>query len=99
MNLYDISIQVTAPVGPADSLVWFIQFRPVGRVVAYSASHALRLAQELGWRAPVASSLNTSLNLPLLDKAPLKLIHTAPHTQAAKPPSKTSTFRRTGRLQ
>jgi hypothetical protein len=97
MNLYDISIQVAAPVGPADSLVWFVQFRPVGRLRAYSAEHALRLAREHGWRAPTASPADLDLNLPALDFAPLKLPRTAPHKSSA-PAGKTTNFRQKGRL-
>ena len=98
MNLYDISLQIAAPVGPADSLVWFIQFRPVGRISAGSAPHALRLAQDLGWRAPVAAAADPHLALPTLTAAPLKLPRQAPHKLAERE-AKTSTFRRTGRLQ
>jgi hypothetical protein len=98
MNLYDISLQITAPVGPADSLVWFIQFRPVGRIRAGSAPHALRIAQGLGWRAPVAAAAQPGLDLPPLASAPLKLPRTAPH-QPAERGGKTSTFRRTGLLK
>lgn len=99
MNLYDISLQITAPVGPADSLVWFVQFRPVGRVRAGSAEHALRIAREKGWRAPAASAADLRLDLPQLAAAPLKLPRTAPHVLAVKPAGKTTTFRQKGRLQ
>lgn len=70
MNLYDISEQVAVPVSPRDSLLWFIQFRPVGRVPAYSASQALRIARGLRWRAPVVSAADTRNTVPPLTTAP-----------------------------
>lgn len=97
MNRYDISLQVTMPVGPADSLLWFIQFQPVGRLSAYSTPHALRIARELGWRAPVAAPADPRIELPQLTTAPVKLPRKAHHRTTA-PSGKTANFRQKGRL-
>ena len=97
MNRYDISLQVTMPVGPADSLLWFIQFQPVGRLKAYSTPHALRIARELGWRAPVAAPADPRIDLPTLAAPPTKQPRKAPHRTTA-PSGKTANFRQKGRL-
>lgn len=97
MNRYDISLQVTMPVGPANSLLWFIQFQPVGRVTAYSTPHALRIAKELGWRAPAASPADPTLSLSPLAAPPTKQPRKAPHRTTA-PTGKTANFRQKGRL-
>jgi hypothetical protein len=97
MNRYDISLQTAMPVGQADSLLWFIQFQPIGRVDAYSAEQALRIARALGWGAVAVSPEGASVDVPQLRMAPLRVPRNAPHSHAA-PGGKTTTFRQKGRL-
>jgi hypothetical protein len=70
MNSYDILDQSVIPLGRGDSVEWLIQFRPIGRVSAGSASHAIRLARKFGWRAPVAQAADLRFDIPVLSSAP-----------------------------
>lgn len=51
MKPYLVFSQLAIPFGPPRSNNFFIQFRAVGEVQAHTATHALRLAKALGWRA------------------------------------------------
>lgn len=86
MNKYNVSVQIALPVGSRDSENWFIQFRGVGTLAAWSVEHALRNARELGWKAPAVSVVTPDdPELPPLSEAPRSSARARRMTKDAPP--------------